>query len=545
LSVSGLSAGLKVGLVLLLALGAFAVGLTLIGGQGFTRGKSYTLSVVFDDASGLGVRTRVQIAGIVIGAVDRIELDEGARARVFLRIDQKYKLFKDAAVNKRSDSILGDFLLDVKPGTPSLGALKDGDEIATVVRQPGMNEILSSIGRITTDIQEITHSLRGVLATDQGKQDMKQVVEGLARITRNLEKIIATGGDKLDATLSNFSAFSKDMRELSAGERAEIKQILGNTREATDRAKQILDSVQQAVGPEQTGEVRDSIKSVKENLAKLDKTLTNLQSITAKVDGGQGTVGRLINDDTLIKNVEKASTNINALLSKANDLQVELSARSEIFIGNVDPKTTTVQGIQNTAYNPWAKTYFSIRILPRPDKWYGIELVDDPRGYSQLTKIQNCAGGYSPTGCDYSTGTSTSTLFPSTLQQITTQRVLKFSAYLAKRYGLVTARFGILENTGGVGLKLNLFNDDLVLSADAFEFANPLKEHPRVKLYADYRFLGHVFLTAGVDDLVNAPQESVDQPSRIYSGRDYFVGGGFFFTEEDFKVLLAGLPFFR
>ena len=98
---------LKVGAVVLLFAGAFGIGLTLIGGKGLGGGKTYNVSAVFDDASGLGVRTRVQIAGIVIGTVEAIELDENSHARVHLRLQRKFQLYKDASIYKRSDSILG------------------------------------------------------------------------------------------------------------------------------------------------------------------------------------------------------------------------------------------------------------------------------------------------------------------------------------------------------------------------------------------------------------------------------------------------------
>src|SRR5207237_2167472 len=132
--------------------------------------------------------------------------------------------------------------------------------------------------------------------------------------------------------------------------------------------------------------------------------------------------------------------------------------------------------------------------------------------------------------------------FPCRVQTITTERQLKFSGYIAKRFGPIRGRFGILENTGGFGIKAHLLQDDLTLSADFFEFANPLKEHPRVKLYADYRFLGHILITAGVDDLANASlTEDPLQPTRITNGRDFFVGAGFFFTNEDIKLILSAL----
>ena len=132
--------------------------------------------------------------------------------------------------------------------------------------------------------------------------------------------------------------------------------------------------------------------------------------------------------------------------------------------------------------------------------------------------------------------------FPSQYTQITTERQLKFSAYLAKRYGAISGRFGILENTGGFGLKLHLLNDSLILSGDIFEFANPLKPHPRIKLYADYRFLDHLFITAGADDVANPRVLDSETPTRVVSGKDFFFGAGFYFTDDDIKLLLSALP---
>ena len=63
-----------------------------------------------------------------------------------------------------------------------------------------------------------------------------------------------------------------------------------------------------------------------------------------------------------------------------------------------------------------------------------------------------------------------------------------------------------------------------------------------MKLYADYRFLDHILLTFGADDVLNKPiVDDVDR-TRIISGRDYFVGAGFYFTDDDIKLLLGALP---
>jgi phospholipid/cholesterol/gamma-HCH transport system substrate-binding protein len=129
--------------------------------------------------------------------------------------------------------------------------------------------------------------------------------------------------------------------------------------------------------------------------------------------------------------------------------------------------------------------------------------------------------------------------FPDTVTTTTTERQLKFSVYMAKRYGPISGRFGILENTGGFGLKLHLLNDALTMSVDAWEFANPLKNHPRVKAYVDYRFLDHLLITAGADDMVNPPRVEPPELTRIISGRDFFIGAGVYFTDDDISKLFG------
>jgi len=530
---------LRVGIVVALAVAAFGFGLYLIGSD-FGAQRTYNVYAVFDDATGLGVRSRVQIAGIPIGQVDRVELDQQtSKAKVWLRVRRQFVLHRNATITKRSESILGDFLLDVGPGSPDQPALQDGDEIRIVIRQPSMNDVFQSLNKIAGDIGDITGNLRKVLGGTEGEDNMRTLVSRLLRISEGIERIINQSGAKLDATLANFQSFSGDLAHLSETESGDIVAILQNTRDATREARDILKTIGQVVGSNQQGEFKDTVKSLKTNLAKLDASLTNVQEITDKINKGQGTVGHLVNDDKLARNLDKASTQLTNLLGTPDQLKIEINERSELMIGSpgggkIDPNVPNVLSLaRDTAYNPWTKNYFGLRIIPRPDKWYGFDIVDDPRGYTRRVRTVNNAT------CG---ATTCFPNYPTAIDTITTERVLKFSVYIAKRYGPISGRFGILENTGGAGIKLYLANDSLTLSADAWEFANPLKDRPRLKLYADYRFLNHLLLTFGVDDVLNRPLVDPEQTTRIVSGRDYFIGAGVFFNDDDIKMLLAAIP---
>ena len=538
---------LRVGLVVAGAATAFAFGLYFIGAN-IGRDRTYRVFAMFDDASGLGARSRVQIAGIPVGQVDRIELDQAtARARVWLKIKQEYPLHRNATITKRSESILGDFLLDLTPGTPDQPLLKDGEEIRGVIRQPGMNEVFNQLSKIAGDIGSVTENLKRVLGGDEGENNLRTIVENLTRITQGLEGIIDRSQSRVDAILGNVQAFTSNLRTIGAGGEQDVLAILRNTRDATAEARDILKTIGGVVGSQDTGQLKESVGSIKGSMAKLDASLANVRDITEKINSGQGTIGRLVNDDKLAKNLEKASGSLNDLFGAVSQLKIEVAERSEFLIGcagflgctpvrppNTGAPPTGLDAVANYSYNPWTKTYFSIRLIPKPDRWYGFELIDDPRGTVKRVQVQNVLLD--------STQPPSNAFFPSNYYQTTTERTLKFSAYLAKRYSNISGRFGILEGTGGFGAKLHLFRDNLVVSADAFEFANPLKEHFRLKVYADYHFLDHIIVTAGIDDWLNARQyDSIDR-TRIVSGRDYFIGAGFYFTDEDIKLLFSALP---
>jgi len=532
---------LRVGLVVAAAAAAFGLGLYFIGAN-IGRERTYRVYAMFDDATGLGARSRVQIAGIPVGQVDRIELDQAtARARVWLKIKQEYPLHRNATITKRSESILGDFLLDLTPGTPDQPLLQDGDEIRGVVHQPGMGEVFNQLSKIAGDIGAVTANMRRILGGEEGENNLRTIIENLTRITQGLEGIIDRSQSRVDAILGNVQSFTGNLRDIGLGGQEDILAILKNTREATAEARDILKTIGNVVGSQDTGELKKSVGSVRSSMEKLDASLANVREITDKINRGEGTIGRLVNDDKLAKNLERTTSSLNDLFGAVSQIKIVVEERNEFLLG-----CTGVTGCDNRvspsgspalvdySYNPWSKNYFSLKIIPKPDRWYGFELIDDPRGLVKRVQVQN-------TLLDPSQPPSNS-FFPSQYTQITTERQLKFSAYLAKRYGAISGRFGILENTGGFGLKLHLLNDSLILSGDIFEFANPLKPHPRIKLYADYRFLDHLFITAGADDVANPRVLDSETPTRVVSGKDFFFGAGFYFTDDDIKLLLSALP---
>lgn len=515
----------RVGLLVVLGLVAFFVFLTFIQDQGLSGART-EYSVVFRDASGIAPRTLVRIAGIPVGEVTRIELERG-RARIWFTVRSDVPVYPNARMAKRSASILGDYVLDLDPGYPveerergELGRqrgfqdgeasdspgsrpLPPGGEIVHVQEAVEIERIFESLDQITADVEAITAALREALVGEENS--VRRIVENLDSLTARLDRTIADASLRLEQILENTEAVTADLRAVTAARAEDVSTIIGNVRQITEQTREILASVHAFVGRE----AEEGGGGIRDAMARLNATLEHLEAIAAKIDRGEGTVGRLVSDEELAQKVEGAVWEAADYIERLTAIRVEVALRSEYLMREGE-----------------TKNYLRLRIVPRPDRYFLFEAVDDPRGTVQRQTVVR-----SPPAPDEVAN-----------QEIrVTSESLKFSAQFARRWGFATFRFGLVESTGGLGLDLHFLDDHLAFVVDAFEFANPEKDYPRLKAHLNLLFLSHFFVTAGMDDLLN-PRQLDPLTGQMLSGRDWFFGGGIYFTDEDLRVLLGVVP---
>lgn len=107
---------LAVGVFVLAGLLAIAYLTLRIGGVSLSSGDGVVMFATFDDIGGLSARSPVRIAGVKVGRVESIELDEDLRARVRLRVDADLALSVDSAAAIRTSGLLGDQFIALEPG---------------------------------------------------------------------------------------------------------------------------------------------------------------------------------------------------------------------------------------------------------------------------------------------------------------------------------------------------------------------------------------------------------------------------------------------
>jgi len=119
-----------VGLFMLLGFMALVFLALRVGNVQLTqKNDSYKLYANFDNIGGLKIRAPVKSAGVVIGRVVNIRLDEQLyRAEVTMMIDKRYHFSRDSSLEILTSGILGEQYLGLSPGAEDT-MLKDGDKI--------------------------------------------------------------------------------------------------------------------------------------------------------------------------------------------------------------------------------------------------------------------------------------------------------------------------------------------------------------------------------------------------------------------------------
>ncbi len=335
----------RVGLLVLASAAALFVFLTFVRKGGLNANEAVDVYAYFNDASGLGAKSRVQIAGIAVGEVLKIEL-EGNRARVWLRIRKDVSPRVDAALTKRSESLLGDYMLDLFAGTQTAPMLEQGQEISRVYDQQGVEQVFESLNRITGDIQQVTDSLRRVLGGDKGTASLEQIVASLRGLAESVDVTVRDTGGKLNSILGNFESFSEDVRGITEGQDTQIREIVANINQITVQVSDVLATVQKVLGSGE-GELKDGVASIKQTLSRLEGSLTNLEEITTKVKNGEGVAGKLLTDERLGQKVAESVEELSGFADRVTRLQTEVSVRTDYLLA------------QGTA-----KNYLAVRLIP-------------------------------------------------------------------------------------------------------------------------------------------------------------------------------------
>jgi phospholipid/cholesterol/gamma-HCH transport system substrate-binding protein len=133
-----------VGLFVVAGLAAIAYLSVQVGGLSYTGPGGLRLVGSFDEVGGLTERAPVTIAGVKVGTVQSIELDEDLRARVSIDVDAALELPVDTAAGIRTAGLLGDQFIALEPGAEDL-MLQNGDEFEFTESAINLDKLIGAV----------------------------------------------------------------------------------------------------------------------------------------------------------------------------------------------------------------------------------------------------------------------------------------------------------------------------------------------------------------------------------------------------------------
>jgi phospholipid/cholesterol/gamma-HCH transport system substrate-binding protein len=268
-----------VGLLLIVATAIFIFLLIWLRGKSLRSGQ--LLEIAFDDVSGLKVGDPVRTSGVPVGQVNDIRLVAPGRVDVILKLHSAPAPREDARATVRLLDFFGARYVDYQPGTAA-APLPKGREIR---------------GEKEQDLTALAQGLSG-----EGRQALTNAAQFLGpENTRELRRLLT----EARGAVSKLGTAADSGGQQAVGALEALKDVL-----------QHLDLLVGGDAATQTFEnMRDASRNLAQVTATLQTTTTALDSILTKINRGQGSLGRVVNDTTLVTDLHAASTALTALLT--------------------------------------------------------------------------------------------------------------------------------------------------------------------------------------------------------------------------------------
>jgi phospholipid/cholesterol/gamma-HCH transport system substrate-binding protein len=459
--------------------------------DGISNFNVNTYEVTLSDASGLSTRSKVYLAGVVVGKVRKIELT-GNEARLQVSFLKDIEIRQNAMLSRRTNAVLGTSVLALDPGT----------ELTPII-PPG-----------------------GVIGTDQNSADMNALmgtVQDLSgQITEILGEFQKTHLALLAVSIETFNSLARKFDAQSDAQLENITRILESTALITGRAEAMF---------------RNSESDISGSMNEIYVALANIRAITDELRQGRGNFGQALSDDRLyagllstVEKTDEAAEKLKDALDSVNRLAQNVDNVVSSAGDIVDRAAGLGIQVDTGAYyelvSERVRAGASLRLEPRSnDRWYRIGVSSSPDGISKRTVTETI----------YDDGSG----LPILRSEDVTETRYDFSvdAELARRFGILTIRGGLLESTAGFGFDVQPLSW-LSLSGEVFNFRTGEAPNLRGALTI-YPFFNPdsdkpwnwLYLRGGINNALNG-------------SRDYFFGGGLRFADREVKGLIGLAPVF-
>ncbi len=292
---------LKVGIFVLISLLIFMVFIFALGGKSSLLKKTYKIRTSFTNTAGLSEGAPVRLSGLRIGSVKEIKFPENPDNNfivVTMEVNEEgiRRIGSDAVATIRTEGLLGDKYIEILRGTTPLPERLPNVVTIKSYTPPELEKLLGQSEELVNNITSISQNLDELVKAFSKEENIENISKTIASLRRTLEGIEAeqkssqTTLKKIDSAVTSLNTL---LAEVKTG-----KGVLN----ALVYDKNLRDKLDQAIA--NVNSAAEEIGGESGIAAELKETLSNFREISEKLNGGEGTLGALINDPALYDEVK-------------------------------------------------------------------------------------------------------------------------------------------------------------------------------------------------------------------------------------------------
>lgn len=287
----------KIGAALILAAIAAVLGIRFLQDIPLF-GDTYPVQAQFEDVSGLTAGNPVRMKGVNVGSVEFVRLDQETQtAKVRLRIKGNIQIPKGSHAKVSGFSGLGGVRVNIRPGSSDNPPLSPGATLSASPEDTALERLTEQAPALASKADSVLANTNATMAAlskqfQSPESALRQTLASVKKATSDIETLTEAEKENIHALIQNLRTVSSDLKAFT-GENGDSLDV------AVRRLNQSLDRLNRG-------------------LASFEQTSATLDTVTTKLNEGEGTAGRLLNDPGLYMKLDSAAVRANTLL---RDLQ--------------------------------------------------------------------------------------------------------------------------------------------------------------------------------------------------------------------------------
>jgi len=291
----------KLGMVFLLAIIIFVWGLFYLKEWRVT-GDTYLVDVRLSSAVGVKSSDPILVGGVRVGKVEAVTLDDMSPI-VTLRVDEPFEIPEDSQVEVISRSVMGEKSINIRKGVSTVMVPPGGTIEGTAA--PGISDMFKQVDSVTLNMRNLLKNANILLDPDREKS-IKSSLAGVHDLTIELRETLKRESGQINRVVANMDSLVTNVRDLSETERSKVSSTLDNLEDTSGRLSSMMDELQ--------------------------STTTALGNILTRIDRGEGTIGKLLQDERLYEDAVRVAGKMDRLVTSLDELVVDLKSNPGRYV---------------------------------------------------------------------------------------------------------------------------------------------------------------------------------------------------------------------